>query len=555
MKRLIIVMLILCHYISFSQKKEVIKQAIVTGFEDPYTMITVSWDDNDDFSFRLAPDANFRNKKGKSIPKEEIAEGSNIKLEYEMRENKRTVVIVELLSESLNGKTKFKGRFDGYENGIAFIDGRKVMLTPNTRFQGAKKGQGAMNILLEGFEDMQLKKGYIMEVEGEDSAGQLVKATEIIVRKNIATKEDKELKQSLQGHYDAKGLTQVSKVPNSFKSANALYNGSIQIGQFSYKLYNDINVQGYVNMIGYKILQLQQTNTSFGSDEKIDFRFYVIDDAVPNAYAWANGMVFIHTGLLKIIENEAQLAFVLSHEIAHILYEHGSERYKKSKMMQEALDMKDVALKIFDKKGNTSNTINTILSGGKKKNTTQSGDTSDASYAEYFQQMTGLEIGSKNNPAQKMAAMAMAKISQKLTPDDVSGLFGKHQESQADRVGLYYAWAAGYDVTEVPKFWKKMMEINKEQTFIEKIGTGFKQTIKSTSFKISTDTNIKDQLLASSSEMLLETVLRSVYTTHPATKTRYENTNRILSTTYKNVVYDASAGEEDKYKQYLSVIK
>jgi predicted Zn-dependent protease len=51
----------------------------------------------------------------------------------------------------------------------------------------------------------------------------------------------------------------------------------------------------------------------------------VVDSAELNAFAWPNGFIMISSGLLAAIENEAQLAYLLGHEIAHILRRHSLE--------------------------------------------------------------------------------------------------------------------------------------------------------------------------------------------------------------------------------------
>jgi len=56
--------------------------------------------------------------------------------------------------------------------------------------------------------------------------------------------------------------------------------------------------------------------------------FFVIKNTAPNAFALPNGMIFITTGLLGQMENEAQLMFVLSHEISHVEKQHGWESFQ-----------------------------------------------------------------------------------------------------------------------------------------------------------------------------------------------------------------------------------
>jgi hypothetical protein len=60
-------------------------------------------------------------------------------------------------------------------------------------------------------------------------------------------------------------------------------------------------------------------------------RFYVLKSPVPNAYCTSNGAVLVSIGLLSRLENEAQLAFILAHEIQHYVLKHSVNEYKKIK--------------------------------------------------------------------------------------------------------------------------------------------------------------------------------------------------------------------------------
>lgn len=65
-------------------------------------------------------------------------------------------------------------------------------------------------------------------------------------------------------------------------------------------------------------------------------RFYVLKSPVPNAYCTSNGAVLISVGLLSRMENEAQLAFILSHEIQHYKFKHSLNEYKKITSLKSA---------------------------------------------------------------------------------------------------------------------------------------------------------------------------------------------------------------------------
>jgi beta-barrel assembly-enhancing protease len=58
------------------------------------------------------------------------------------------------------------------------------------------------------------------------------------------------------------------------------------------------------------------------------FRFVVLSDAVPDAYSFPDGSIFLHTGLLACLENEAQLALLLAHEAVHVIREHALQYHR-----------------------------------------------------------------------------------------------------------------------------------------------------------------------------------------------------------------------------------
>jgi predicted Zn-dependent protease len=56
--------------------------------------------------------------------------------------------------------------------------------------------------------------------------------------------------------------------------------------------------------------------------EHVLWRFRVLRDPVPNAFALPNGSVYVNTGLLALLDNESQLAAILAHEMTHVLKRH-----------------------------------------------------------------------------------------------------------------------------------------------------------------------------------------------------------------------------------------
>ncbi len=84
------------------------------------------------------------------------------------------------------------------------------------------------------------------------------------------------------------------------------------------KLFPVPEVQKYISHLGDSLLP----PGAQGTTKQLEFRFFVIEDSSINASALPDGTVLVNTGLLGAVENEAQLAFVLSHEVAHVLQVH-----------------------------------------------------------------------------------------------------------------------------------------------------------------------------------------------------------------------------------------
>ncbi len=72
----------------------------------------------------------------------------------------------------------------------------------------------------------------------------------------------------------------------------------------------------YLNMVGN--LVVESTPLYY-----YPFKFYILDDSRPTAYAAPNGMIFVSNGLLNIMQSEAELACILGHEISHVVQQHG----------------------------------------------------------------------------------------------------------------------------------------------------------------------------------------------------------------------------------------
>lgn len=147
--------------------------------------------------------------------------------------------------------------------------------------------------------------------------------------------------------------------------------------------YDDPELQAYVERIGQRLV----ANSDAPDDT---FIFTVIDSPDINAFATPGGYIYVNRGLLAYLDNEAELAGVLSHEIAHVTANHHG-RQKSGRITNQVLA-----------------TTAYILTG--------SGDLADAS------SMYGQEL--------------------------LSG-FGREHELEADGLGAEYMHKAGYDAEEL----------------------------------------------------------------------------------------------------------
>jgi len=108
-----------------------------------------------------------------------------------------------------------------------------------------------------------------------------------------------------------------------------------QIVNSQVSLYNDAGLNAYVDEIGQRI-------AAKSDRPNIPYKYQVVDQPSINAFATMGGFVYVHTGLLKAIDNEAQLASVLAHETGHINARHVVKQMRKTALEQGLLSLAGV---------------------------------------------------------------------------------------------------------------------------------------------------------------------------------------------------------------------
>ncbi|HEV8182522.1 MAG TPA: M48 family metalloprotease [Candidatus Angelobacter sp.] len=207
----------------------------------------------------------------------------------------------------------------------------------------------------------------------------------------------------------------------------------------SLKLVTDPTINEYVNRVGQNLVR--------NSDAKVPFTIKVVDSDVINAMALPGGFFYVNSGLILAADNEAELAGVMAHEIAHVAARHTTRqltRYQFANYM----------------------TLPLIFVGG--------------------------GIG--------LAAREAAGIGIPMT----FLKFSRGFEAEADYLGIQYMYKAGYDPNEFVNFFEKIQAQEKKKPgSMAKVFTDHPQTpdrITKSQEEIATILPAKDQYIETTSE-------------------------------------------------------
>ena len=199
-------------------------------------------------------------------------------------------------------------------------------------------------------------------------------------------------------------------------------------------LYENPLAQDYVNRVG-------QSMVPVGSDKL--YAFKIMLNPVPEARSLSTGTIYVSTGLLASIDNEAQLAYVLGHEIAHVEKEH----WRDDVLVAEGVEDWN------EKNRQQKERIGLITKVG--LNIATMGMANAGNFTGFASTM--------------FADAAMPTIFKLAMPDTVVG-WDRQQEDQADEAALRYMLDRKYDPREVPKFYAKLKALSQRD---KRAGLGF----------------------------------------------------------------------------------
>ncbi len=217
------------------------------------------------------------------------------------------------------------------------------------------------------------------------------------------------------------GRKQFNIVPDSMMNSMSLqsYNEFLT----SNKLSSDTQKTRMVKDVGARIQKAVEKycaeNNLSSRIRSYQWEFNLVEDPNVNAWCMPGGKVVVYTGLLPVAQNEAGLAVVMGHEIAHAIARHGSERMSQGLMVE--LGGMALSEALANKPEQTQN---------------------------LFKQSYG--IGTQVGV---------------LLP------YSRLHENEADRMGLIFMAMAGYNPNEAVSFWERMSAMNKGQRPLELLST------------------------------------------------------------------------------------
>jgi Peptidase family M48 len=203
------------------------------------------------------------------------------------------------------------------------------------------------------------------------------------------------------------------------------------------ELYNNPVLLRYVNSLGQKVVPQGSPNL---------YSFRLLLDPVPRAEALSTGTIYISTGLVAMLDSEAQLAYVLGHEIAHV-----ERRHTYNEIRNEILEEE------FDKEKTADVGKKRALFGVA---TALGGAAIGGAAGGYSGALIGGGIGAAGG------LLGGLLFRNKFQPTEWSAIY----EDEADEAGLKYMLDQNYDAREIPRMYARLDNLVGRDS---RVGLGF----------------------------------------------------------------------------------
>ena len=118
-------------------------------------------------------------------------------------------------------------------------------------------------------------------------------------------------------------------------------------------IYDDPPLTAYVNSVAQQLIPQDVEDMGLSIEVK------VIKNPLLNAFAYPNGAIYVHTGILAKMDNEAQLSTLLGHEMTHATHRHAVRQFRSVKNMAAVLATIQMASVPFGVYGDLANVLGT----------------------------------------------------------------------------------------------------------------------------------------------------------------------------------------------------
>jgi peptidase M48-like protein len=261
-------------------------------------------------------------------------------------------------------------------------------------------------------------------------------------KKKMAEIADRpEVKEEIQSAWDAKRQDDLEYAYNVNSSLHFSEMIGPQLAEFRQKygqLYDNPILQEYLNNIGQHIVPADSPNT---------YSFKLLLDPVPRAESFSTGSVYISTGLVAMLDNEAQLAYILGHEIAHVEKNHFYNQIRNQILEQELYKEKEAST---EKKRAIFTGVTALAGAGIGGGLAGRGGALTGGLIGFGGGLVGSQFLFRN----------------KMTVTEWSVVY----ENEADDAGFKYMLDQSYDVREVPRLYTRL---ENTVTRDSRVGLGF----------------------------------------------------------------------------------
>ncbi|MEA2175464.1 MAG: hypothetical protein QOD00_3056 [Blastocatellia bacterium] len=226
---------------------------------------------------------------------------------------------------------------------LMLADGRRIRIEPLTqvtfalsrmekeylereaRQKGADKPPGSFHALSSLDE---VGPGVLMTYEGIVAPDGSVTAASAEFMRNGFEKDEDAVRDIFRAH---------AKLPEYDKGKAGKLTMQLGVLPVDFKIVPSQLAQDYINKLGQSLIPASQRALPDSDPTKVPFKFFIIEFKEPIVLGLSHGEVAVTTAMLNLLENEAQLASLISKEVAHVVQKHQYWQFTESKQKRMSM--------------------------------------------------------------------------------------------------------------------------------------------------------------------------------------------------------------------------